>query len=66
MGELHKGSDDTHWSKTYSDSKGQVNDLSGRVGSGDHCHLWKDSSGKTGVEHRGNCKVCDDNKSGGK
>jgi len=66
MADLLKGSDDTHWSKTYSDSNGQVNDLCGKVDSSEHCHLWKDSSGKTGVEHRGHCKVCDDKSSGGK
>src|SRR6516164_2830390 len=51
MAELFKGSDETHWSKSYSDSTGQVNDLSGKVGSGDHCHMWKDSDGDSGVEH---------------
>lgn len=63
MADLFKGSDETHWSKTYSDSNGQVNDLSGKVGEGgSHCHMWKDSEGNSGVEHRGNCKVCDDSK----
>lgn len=64
--ELFSGKDDTHWSKSYADSKGQVNDLSGKNGSSDHCHMYKDSSGKSGVVHRGDCKVCDDEKSGGK
>ena len=61
-----KGSDDTHWSTTYESSSGQVNDLSGKVDSSDHCHYWKETSGSSGVEHRGHCKVCDDQKSGGK
>ncbi len=61
MSEKFSGSDATHWTTTYESSNGQVNDLCGKVGSGDHCHLWKDSEGKTGVEHRGHCKVCDDN-----
>lgn len=35
--------------------------------SGDHCHMYKErDSGKSGVVHRGSCKVCDDKKSGGK
>ena len=34
---------------------------------GDHCHLWVNKdTGDSGVEHRGHCKVCDDDKSGGK
>ncbi len=36
----------------------------GKKGDGaNHCHLWQDKErGTTGVEHRGNCKVCDDEK----
>lgn len=60
-----KGSDDSHWSSTYTDKDGQANDLSGKVGSGDHCHMWREPSGSSGVEHRGHCKVCDDESSSG-
>lgn len=56
-----KGSDDTHWSTSYTSKDGQSNDLSGKVGSGEHCHMYREESGKAGVVHRGECKVCDDN-----
>lgn len=62
MGTDFKDSDDTHWTTSYTDSNGQHNDLCGKNGSSDHCHMWNDH-GDTGVVHRGECKVCDDEKS---
>jgi len=68
MGKHGEGSwkDGGHWGTTQN-SGSQSNYYVGKSGSGDHCHMWNDkSSGKSGVEHRGSCKVCDDKKSGGK
>ncbi len=60
MGKRIKGSDETHWSTTYTDNKGQSNDLTGRTGSDKHCHMWNDAEGDAGATHRGECKICDD------
>lgn len=68
MGKGGKGSwkDGSHWGKTHSNDK-QSNYYVGKSGSSSHCHSWKEkSSGKSGVVHRGSCKVCDDKSSGGK
>ena len=62
MGTSIKDSDDTHWNTTYEAKNGQVNELVGKIDSPEHCHLWKTSDGDSGVEHRGHCKVCDDEK----
>lgn len=59
------GKDDTHWVRDTESSSGQKDSYVGKNdGSGDHCHAWKTSDGRSGVEHRGHCKVCDDEKNG--
>lgn len=58
-------SDDTHsnWGRS---NESRADDWSSKTGSDSHCHLWVDKSkGETGVVHRGDCKVCDDQGSGG-
>ena len=56
--------DTTHWTKSKTTSSGQTNTYVGKVGSSEHCHGWKTADGKSDVEHRGHCKVCDDEKGG--
>jgi hypothetical protein len=47
-------------------SNGQVNYYVGNKDSGEHCHMWNNTSIKeSGVVHRGQCNVCDDNSSSG-
>lgn len=48
-----------------SESGSQSNYYVGSEKTGDHCHMWKSDSGSAGVVHRGECKVCDDEKSSG-
>lgn len=63
MGWFFKDKDDTHWVKDTKSSNGQLNSYVGRVGSSDHCHMYNDPNGNSGVVHRGECKVCDDKSS---
>jgi hypothetical protein len=52
---------------TERSSSGQVNEYAGRASSGEHCHMWYNpSTGERGIEHRGHCRVCEDQKSGSK
>lgn len=52
---------------TERSSSGQVNEYAGRTSTGEHCHMWYNPSTKErGIEHRGHCSVCEDQKSGGK
>ena len=47
-------------------SSGQHDYYVGKEGSSDHCHGWNNkSTGESGVVHRGECKVCEDNSSSG-
>lgn len=68
-------SDNTKWSTSdpTHDNYGRSNpsrsdEYTSKSGDGgNHCHLWVNKdSGESGVVHRGHCKVCDDNRSGGK
>lgn len=44
----------------------QTNYYVGDKESGKHCHMWKEhDTGRSGVEHRGQCNVCEDEKSSG-
>lgn len=56
-------SDDTHdnWGRSGSH---RADDYVSKSGDGDkHCHLWINrEEGTRGIEHRGHCKVCDDEK----
>lgn len=58
--------DATHWTKSEVTPEGQINTYVGRAGSNDdnHCHSYKSSDGRSGVIHRGECKVCDDESNG--
>jgi len=58
---LFGGKDSTHWTKDTVSSKGQRDSYVGKNGSSDHCHMYNDPGGNSGVVHRGECKVCDDN-----
>ena len=44
-----------------SDGEKQDDYLVGDSETGKHCHFWKEESGESGVKHRGECKVCEDN-----
>ncbi len=59
-------SDDTHDVTTkWNDSRGDEY-VSKSGDGGNHCHLWSNKdTGSSGVEHRGACKVCDDDSSSG-
>jgi len=49
-------------------TSGQHNYYVGKEGSDSHCHAWNNTkTGESGVVHRGDCKVCQDEAgSGGK
>lgn len=65
-GSWGKNDDSSHWGKVSSNDR-QSDYYVGKQGSGEHCHMWREhDSGRSGVEHRGHCKVCDDSSSGGK
>ena len=62
-------SDDTHDVVTKTSDKRADEFVSKKGDGANHCHLWVNKdTGKSGVVHRGACKVCDDNNSssGGK
>ena len=41
----------------------QINYYVGNNETGDHCHMYVDTTtGNAGVEHRGECAVCEDEK----
>lgn len=66
-GDAGSWKDESHWGKV-SDKGSQSDYYVGKNDStGSHCHMYKEGdSGSSGVVHRGSCKVCDDDKSGGK
>lgn len=45
------------------DTGSQTDYYVGSKDTGNHCHMWQEhETGKSGVEHRGECNVCDDSK----
>ncbi len=52
----------------HTSSSGQHDYYVGHEGSSSHCHGWNNpETGESGVVHRGDCKVCqDESSSGGK
>lgn len=59
--------DDSHWGKVSSNDSQSNYYVGKNDSSGNHCHMFKEhDSGESGVVHRGSCKVCDDEESGGK
>lgn len=58
-------SDETHdnWGRSNDQ---RADDFTSKLGDGEsHCHFWANKTDATsGVEHRGACKVCDDNSKG--
>lgn len=60
--------EDDRFEKAESTSS-QTNYYVGDKETGSHCHMWTEhDGGKSGVTHRGECKVCDggENSSSGK
>lgn len=54
--------DDTHWGKVQSNESQTNYYVGGNESEGKHCHLYvENDTGRSGVVHRGECKVCEDN-----
>ena len=66
-GDAGSWKDGGHWGKVSSGGSQSDYYVGKNDSSGGHCHMFREhESGKSGVVHRGDCKVCDDKKSGGK
>lgn len=52
--------DDTHWIKVVSNDRGISTMVGKNDGSGKHCNSHRNYDGSIHVKHRGECKVCDD------
>ncbi len=55
--------DDGRFEKAFEKDDGQIDYYVGNQQTGEHCHMYRnEETGSTGVVHRGECAVCEDEK----